>query len=444
MDGVRRRGLSTLLVVGCMLLAAAPSASAQGVDTTCPFSLTRFDTTTTNVLALDTSAVYWTGTYVPIPGTRIRIQGQFPHARYTSFNTYNTIGRPIDSIADVQIKPDAGSTNPFLPGANRQATKRDYTVFIEFGAKPPRPKPNTIYAGTSEDGSPSPAGIFWYRVYVPDAGGDRKGNVPLPRVTLETADGKPTPQRTNACREVNSPYLDTVEKLIAENEGTPDLTGSATSFPGRSPPNWRLFRNLAQATSFLLTDSASTERFADAASQIGAGNNAPGFFSNRDIAYVFTGTSQGFGKVLSLRGRAPTFPDTRGSAAARGGVARMPAGKQLRYFSFCQYEPTTQRNIDCRNDDRVAVDSRGFYNVVVSTPANRPANARAECGVTWLPWGPFKQGLLIYRHMLAAPSFRQAIQRVGEPGRERAAMGDYYPEGRYFADKQAFEARGCL
>jgi len=90
-----------------MLLAAAPSASAQGVDTTCPFSLTRFDTTT-NVLALDTSAVYWTGTYVPIPGTRIRIQGQFPHARYTNFSTYNTIGRPIDSIADVQIKPDAG------------------------------------------------------------------------------------------------------------------------------------------------------------------------------------------------------------------------------------------------------------------------------------------------------------------------------------------------
>lgn len=430
------------LLVPAWVLAPA-SAQAQGLDATCAFSLTRFDTTTTNALALDTSAVYWTITYAAVPGTRIRVQGQYPHARYTSFNTYNTIGRPIDSIADVQIKPEKGSTNPFLPRANRDTRKRDYTVLIEFGRKPAHPKPNTIYAGRSEDGSPSPAGIVWYRVYVPDAGGDRKGNVPLPRVTLETADGKPTKQGTNVCREANAPFLDTAEELIAQNEGTPDATGALTSFPGRSPPNWRLFRNLAQATGFLLTDSDATEGFAGAASQIGAGSNAPGFFSNRDISYVFSGTSQGFGKVLLVHGRAPTFPDTRGDPAIRGGVARMPSGKQLRYFSFCQYEPTTQRNIDCRNDDRVAVDSHGFYNVVVSTPGNRPSNALARCGVTWLPWGPFKQGLLIYRNMLAAPSFAGAVQRVDEPGHERAAMGDYYPAGKYFADKAAFEATGC-
>ena len=51
--------------------------------------------------------------------------------------------------------------------------------------------------------------------------------------------------------------------------------------------------------------------------------------------------------------------------------------------------------------------------------------------MTWLPWGPQTQGLLIYRHMLARPSFRQAIQNVGEPGRERAVMGGYYPRSRY-------------
>ena len=45
--------------------------------------------------------------------------------------------------------------------------------------------------------------------------------------------------------------------------------------------------------------------------------------------------------------------------------------------------------------------------------------------------------------MLPDPSFAQAIQNVPEPGREREVMGDYYPEGRYLADKTAFEARGC-
>lgn len=433
-----------LLAVACLLGSGAASAQAQGVDTTCQFSLTRFDTTTLNVLALDTSADYWTGAYVALPGTRIRVEGQFPHARYMSFNTYNTIGRPIDSIYDTQIEPDPGSTNPFLPGADRTVRERDFTVFIEFGAKPAHPKPNTIYAGVSEDGTPSPVGIFWYRIYVPDAGGDRMGKVPLPRVTLEGANGKPTPQGSNACRYINAPYLDTVSDLIARNEGTPDLTGALTTFPGRSPPRWRLFKNLAQSLAYLLTDHTTTEQFAPFAEQIGAGNNAPGFFSNRDISYVFTGSSQGHGKVLLVRGRAPSFPDTRGSPATPGGVERMPSGKQLRYFSFCQYEPATQRNIECRNDDRIAVDSGGYYNVVVSTPGNRPANATASCGVTWLPWGPFKQGLLIYRHMLAGPSFANAIQQVGEPGRERAVMGDYYPDANYYADKAAFERRGCL
>ncbi len=38
---------------------------------------------------------------------------------------------------------------------------------------------------------------------------------------------------------------------------------------------------------------------------------------------------------------------------------------------------------------------------MVSAADQHPANARPECGVTWLAWGPQAQGLLIYRHMLA-------------------------------------------
>ncbi len=65
----------------------------------------------------------------------------------------------------------------------------------------------------------------------------------------------------------------------------------------------------------------------------------------------------------------------------------MPSGHQLRYWSFCQYEPATQRVIACRSDDRVAVGPRGFYKIVISTAEQRPRNARRRCGVTWLAWG---------------------------------------------------------
>ena len=77
---------------------------------------------------------------------------------------------------------------------------------------------------------------------------------------------------------------------------------------------------------------------------------------------MFAPTSRGFGELLVLRGRAPTFADTR------PGPAVMPSGQQLRYWSFCQYEPATQRVIDCRSDDRVSVGADGRYTIVVSTP----------------------------------------------------------------------------
>jgi hypothetical protein len=418
------------IFVTAVLIGAFPSvASAQSVDQTCQFSLTRLDATTLNVLAVDTNAVYWVGGYTAREGTRIRIDGQFPYSRYMGWNVYDSAGRPIDSLADHELAPDKRSSNPFLPGANRFAEPRNYTAYIDFRSKPRKPKPNTLYTGDSRGGT------FWYRVYIPDNGRDEKGGVPLPRITLENRDGSSLPLTVGACQELQAPYLQAVNDLIANAPGIPDLTDDGEGYPGRNPPDWRLFVNFSQAAIDILLNNETGEDFYDDAQE--HQNDGPGFFSNRDISYVFTGTSRGFGEVLVLRGRAPTFADTR------QGAPTMPSGQQLRYWSFCQYEPATQRVIDCRSDDRVTVDGAGNYTVVVSTAKNRPSNARAECGVTWLPWGPQTQGLLIYRHMLADPSFANAIQQIQQPGQERAVMADYYPKGEYVAKKEDFEARGC-
>ena len=50
----------------------------------------------------------------------------------------------------------------------------------------------------------------------------------------------------------------------------------------------------------ILLDNEDGEAFhPDARGRCGDG---PGFLSNRDIAYVFTGSSRGFGELLVLRG----------------------------------------------------------------------------------------------------------------------------------------------
>jgi hypothetical protein len=130
-----RAGVAAVLA-GVAMLAVPAAAGAQRVDATCQFALTRLDATTTNVLAVDTNAVYWGGTYAALPGTRIRIEGQSPHARYISWNVYDAAARPIDALSDFQLAPDPGSSNPFLSGADRTVADRSCTAFIEVGPKP--------------------------------------------------------------------------------------------------------------------------------------------------------------------------------------------------------------------------------------------------------------------------------------------------------------------
>jgi hypothetical protein len=420
------RALVAATFVGAL---AAPAAATAQVDKTCELSFARLEPNTSNTLLLDTNAVYWMVNYQAVPGTRLRVSGEFPHSRYMSFNLYDAGAKPVSALSDVQIAPEAGSSNPFLPGAKRTAGHRRYTVFVEFSAPPAHPAPNTIYA--------SATGTFWYRVYVPDRGKNIEGGVPLPTVSVEPSGSNPAAPLPTAdqCASYEAP----VPTQVNETYEDQNMSGTqlAVGYPGRTPPAWRLFVNLSMSFTDIMLDNAVAEGFQGPASQLPTNDpNNPGIFSNKDNAYVYTPISRGFGNVLVLHGRAPGFADTY------GGARRMPRKPQLRYFSICEYEPISQRVVACRRDDQVTA-RKGYYTFVISQPSDRPSNATARCGVTWLPWGPQPYGLLIYRHLLARKSFAQAIQHVGAPGKEQPVMGAYYPAGKYFADKAAFERRGC-
>lgn len=431
---LRRAWPATAAVLLVAALAAAPS-SASGLDQTCILPLTKFDAGTVNVAYPDEAAIYWVGGYQAMEGTRIRIRSEFPHARYMSFHAYDPALRPIDAIHDVSIQPDPGSSNPFLGGADRIAHPRSYTAFIEFGAKPERPAPNTIYTGTGQNGAPNMNGGFVYRIYVPDRGRDETGGVGLPQVSLETKDSSDPPLTPVDCRRAAKPTASGISDAVADASGLAALDNFP--FPGHSPPRWNKFVNLPTSVLGVVAGNERGQPIYDALAPtlVQAGGKG-GFGSNLDNAYMTAAISRGFGRILVVRGKAPTYPDTR------AGTPRMRAGPQLRYWSMCQNETATQRFIACRTDDQTGIGADGYFTYVLSTRAERPANARPECGVTWIPWGPSWQGVLIYRHMLPDPDFAQAIQRA-ELGKEAGTMEEYLPIGRYLPDQAAFEKRGC-
>src|SRR5947207_1177625 len=320
MEAARRAVLA--VAVGAVLAAPAV-AHADGVDQTCELSATRFDADSVNVLFPDSSAQYWSTRYTAVPGTRIRIDGVFPYARYTSWNVYDPLLRPFAKESDFELQPDAGSANPFVPGADRTTPveQRHYTLFITFDPND-HPGPNTIYV----DPAKNPRGLITLRVYVPDSGRDMTGGVGLPQVTWEPTSSTGPPSLASPCRNVEKPSSTGVTDAYAAQNGP----NSGPPYPGRNPPAWHRFTNLCQSGQDLLFDN----QFGDLVPNTGqspCGNfGSGGFLSNLDNAYVYAFISQGFGPLVVFRGKAPTFAATYPNAPI------MPSGVQLRYWSFCQ------------------------------------------------------------------------------------------------------------
>jgi hypothetical protein len=427
---VRRLVLAFVSLAALIASGAHAVAHAGGVDETCQLTATRFDPDTVNVLYPDSSAQYWSATYTAVPGTRIRIDGVFPYARYTSWNVYDPLLRPFAKLSDYQLAPDAGSANPFVAGAARNTPEsaRHYTLYITFSATD-HPGPNTIYV----DPSQHPAGLLTLRVYEPDAGRDVTGGVGVPQVTWQSTSATGLPSLTSPCSSLEKPTSSLLSGAYASQNG-PSL---GAPYPGNDPPDWHKFVNICQSGSDLLFDnplgSQAPQTGQNPCSNFGTG----GFLSNTDNAYTYAFISRGFGPIVAFHAKAPTFANTYPDAAT------MPTGVQLRYWSFCQNDPYSERYVACLRDDQIA-RRHGEYTVVVAPPGEWPAAAQRRCAgvVSWIPWGPQPQGVVLYRQMLPSASFAQAIENVSY-GSEKAEMGAYYPAGRYFPGWRAVARAYC-
>jgi hypothetical protein len=357
---------------------------------------------TVNIAYPDLDASYWGHFFVPAPGERLAITGQYPSARYFSFTAYDEKLVPLDSVYDAEIAPDAGSSNPFA-AKPKQGSGDSYTEYVDFTVPPSDPAPNTLYVGDTPQGTPTPLATLMYRVYVPQNPAEPAGNVPMPQITLQTAEGT-TLASYGACASSSIEIGGQLNEEIA-NSNYPSGAPTPSIPEATDPPTWS--RAL--------------------------GSKLVGVYANPQNAYLKATISRQYGDVVVIHGKAPTFPNTRAGEPPY-------LKRQVRYWSICENSETT-RVISCAADYTAALHG-GYYTYVISDPDERPANATAANGITWLAWGGiFPSGSVIYRNMLPAPSFTQAVQNVSEGESPEAVMGPYFPSTLY-CTTATFEAGG--
>ena len=383
---MRRVAIWMALAMGVL---AAP-APAQALSAGCDWPV-KSDADTLNVAFPDEGANYWAAALPPVPGARVRITGRYPRSRYFSFHVYDATQTPVDSLLDRELDPSKGR-NRF-----REKTRRGgrYTAFLEFTDAPAEAPANTFYAGTGKS-----AGVVIYRTYVPDDPASPAGGVPLPRMTLETADGSGRIVRFKRCAPLPPPSDGQVNDVI-----------NATTFPNGVPRPAPWLR-------------AEDPPFFDRAGALAGMGDQPGFLSNQHVAYVRGSFARRFGDVFVLRGKAPTFPDT--------GAGESPtAPRDVRYWSICMNEFASQRYVECISDFEAITDADGVMTIVAGDPEDLPQNLT---GLNVLRWpGAYYDALILYRHMLPADDFPYAVQRL-EPGVPITdEMGPYGLVGRYCA-----------
>jgi len=392
-----RRGaaLCWVLIVVASVATSVSVASAGTIASTAAPTCAwqeRVSADTRNVFLPDSAATYWVQRFEVRRDLRITLSGQYPDARYASFNVYDGSRGSFSSngvssaIADHRIAADPGSVNPWQQSA---APGGRFTVTLRMDVSPSQGNTLPLAPADAAEGG---TGYLIYRVYLP-AGGD-PSTVVLPTVTLHQGGASQTlPQCDAAGRDSGGDQAGTTESRL------PDAGQTGFARPAE-------------------TNSV---------------------FPNADNAYLAAWVDPpGVGEVVVVRARAP-------QAATGTHPTPWPVpGADLRYWSMCtnlrhpllpvvvNRLPSGEVDYGCRHDDVTRLDSSGQYTYVIGTESQRAAIERVPT-VTFLPFStaqPNAPHLVLLRNMLAVPGFAQAVQNVPQDGRPESAaavMGPYYP-----------------
>ncbi|MEQ1928976.1 MAG: hypothetical protein ABL957_00395 [Parvularculaceae bacterium] len=353
----------------------------------------------------DTNATYGVFSFTPQSGRFdvIKITGDFPHARYMSFMVYGgSRTQPFSSIADYQMKPDPGSVNPFLPHADRTASRRRYTLYAvrEGSGIDPAVYDNVLVIPASETFA-----TLMMRIYRPDDGLDIYGGVALPTVQAGRTGGPLTEPRYSVLSDIRAALKKYIMVRYKEAESYDQIHDDhLIDF-------YRLTREGG-------TPNADVP-YIDAA--LGASGKGP------------------HAKLAVLRFRPPTFEDTD------NGGQRITGTKDVRYYSFCTSDVAKGFNSKCVSDNELTIDRDGMVTLVVYPPALEERVKKS--GLNRLVRGYSPTVSLTYRQLLPAPDFAGAASKAPplplplsganlDQFKASTYIGEYSPTGTYYTGPQ--------
>jgi len=442
MINLKRLTLTSAMIVSIGLLTACNDDNETTViipDTNVPEDVEgcfwggpySIDNPESNFAYPDTGSTYWHAKYTLPENATLKIKGEYPYARYMSFNSYNQDTSPAFTLRDSQIKPNMGASNPFIPGAQRNDDNRGYQFEVVAGAAPVIPLDNVLYDNVQNNGQ----SVLLYRLYVPNEGLDATGGVGLPDPELTLSSGEVLTGQ-NLCD-----TLQAEQELIEIPFIPADIYARFRQInPAKENPTWRAFYN----TPFNLQCTFLGQCDGNPVRQVP-------FYANLDNQYIFTTIDRAIKPIAVIRGKIPTVP-----ATLKGNNLFDPDQAQLRYWSLCQNEYYSQKVTGCLYDEQVNINPDGYFTIATSLPTDRPNNVTDECGIGYIPWSDkgdgfgivegrennATDGLLLLRNMLPAADFNQAVQNTKVPGDEIEVLGDFVPTVQYFT-KAEFEALGC-
>ncbi len=394
-----------------------------------PYSI---DNPESNFAYPDTGATYWHAKYSLPEGASLKLNGEFPYARYMSLNSYRKDNSPAFALRDESILANTGSINPFIQGAQRNNDKRSYQVELAAGQAPVIPPNNILYDYAQDNNGEA---LLLYRVYVPNKGKDATGGVGLPTPELTLSNGQVL-KGQSACDTLKSDQ-ELVKVPVLPPETYAQLRQNN---PAKQSPVWRAVYNLqfGLKCTFLNQCEGNPEK------QVAR-------FANLDNQYVSTYLDRNIKPVAVIRGKIPKVPSTLNNDSVFD-----ESQAQMRYWSMCQNEYYSQKVTGCLYDEQVAINPDGYFTIVTSLPSDRPNNANDECDIGFLPWSSGGDGFsiipgrennatdafLLMRNMLPADNFENAIKNTKVPGDEAEVLGEFLPTVKYFT-KTEFEALGC-
>jgi hypothetical protein len=145
---------------------------------------------------------------------------------------------------------------------------------------------------------------------------------------------------------------------------------------------------------------------------IGAFNyNSSGNYPNKDNHYIVMPVVRKKDDVLLVRFKAPTHAVQLGDTT-----------KNVRYFSLSEGNEYTNTSITM-HDEQLRVSNDGFIYVVVANDTKEARTKANEMGVNFMPWMYKDRIVLILRHMLPSPGFKNSTREVPLFDNARAAKG---------------------